>query len=103
MTFGFEQWLIIGLLITLFFKDEAKAFLRHRMGLSEPAENLQAGVDYLKMHYNDELTEKLTEIHNDQKEGFKSSFEKQDAAKKCIERANIKLEEFDKFGIKARV
>ena len=73
------------------------------MGFSGSEDKLQAGMDYLKLHFNDELSHLLADIQVDQKEGFKTMIEKQDAAKKCIENANNKLNEFDKFGVKTRV
>lgn len=103
MNWNFQEWLIIGLFATLFFKEEFKMLILHYFGIKGTEDKLQAGMDYMKMHFNDELTHILTDLQVDQKEGFGKMLEKQDSAKKCLERANNKLDEFDKFGIKSRI
>lgn len=102
MTWDFQQWLIVALFVSLFFKDEAKVFLRHKMGLKGTEDNLESGMEYMKLHYNDELSAKLDTMHSDQEEGFKAVHLKQDAMQDCIKKANNKLDTFEKFGMPIR-
>lgn len=103
MTWDFQEWLIIALFASLFFKEEFKMLVLHYFGVKGTEDKLQEGMNYMKLHFNDELTHILTELQVDQKNGFDKMEEKQDAAKKCIEKANTKLDEFDRYGIKTRV
>lgn len=102
MQFGFEQWLIIGLLVTLFFKDEAKRYIQHKLGLSAPEENLQDGMNYLKMHFNDELTHILTDLQVDQKEGFRLSHDNQADGLKELQAIKTRINEMKEYGVKIR-
>lgn len=107
MNWDFQQWLIIALFVSLFFKDEAKWFLRSKLGLKNDNDELQAGMNYLKMHFNDELTSVLTTIQIDQKEGFKElkvlidglDDQGQQQCNKLIAIMN-KHSEWDRYGIK---
>lgn len=102
MDWNFQEWLIVGLFASLFFKEEFKAIVLHRLGIKGIDDKLQSGMDYLKLHFNDELSHILTDIQVDQRDGFSKLHEKQDAMKRCIEKANNKLEEFDRYGVKSR-
>lgn len=102
MNWDFQQWLIIGLFASLFFKEEFKTLVLHYFGIKGSDDKLQAGVDYLKFHYNDELSEKLDKMHSDQQVGFKEVHAKQDSMQDCIKRANNKLDNFENYGIKTR-
>lgn len=102
MDWNFQEWLIVGLFASLFFKEEFKLLIFHYFGVKGTEDKLQAGMDYLKMHFNDELSHILTDIQVTQKDGFDKIHDKQDAAKRCLEKANNKLDEFDRYGIKTR-
>lgn len=103
MQLDFQQWLIVVLFVSLFFKDEAKGFIRNKLGLTTAGpEKLQEGMDYLKLHFNDDLTTILTELQVGQTQGFSSVKDKQDNLKDEVKRANYTLDSFDKYGVPIR-
>lgn len=68
MQFDFLQYLIIGLIGLLFAKDYLLNIISQWLGISRDSDKLsdsqilQGKMDYLKMHFNDELTKILTEL-----------------------------------------
>lgn len=61
----FQEYLIIGLLLTLFFKEALGSYITGLLGGKKKEgtpEKIQAGLDYMKLHYNDELTVLLTSM-----------------------------------------
>lgn len=102
MDWNFQEWLIVALFATLFFKEEAKTLVLHYFGIKKPEENLQSGMDYLKLHFNDELSHILADIQIAQKEGIRKITDNQDILKKGVDSTNVKLNEFERYGIKMR-
>lgn len=119
----FSYYLILLLLALLFFKEEItpilKAGLNKLFGLEPKTSNKKLTIEdvhtllvevrgyaeHLKAHYNDETTENLEKIGENQKEmlrGITKISSRQDDIAEDIEELQQFHKEIEKFGIKVR-
>ena len=84
--FTFQQLIIIGLFLALFFREVLETWVRKMLGIPKngSANATSKEISELRQHYNHETTKQLREIN----EG--------------IQKLNRTHEEYDKFGIKMR-
>ena len=94
----FQEYLIIGLVLALFFKESLAEFIRAKLGLGDAKESVPAWGQRLIQYANHDTTEKLDKlIAMEEKE-----HEHAEALRENIRGIDRTLGEFREYGIKIR-
>lgn len=96
MNLDFLQWLVVGLLGALFFKEEMKGYISSKLG--KDPETPAMKTDRLARYYNHDLTDKLDQILKAEEEEHMAN----DRTREVLASVDSLLREFKEYGIKIR-